>query len=161
MLEPLTDLPAGIEALRAAGTVTARDYRRGFAPIVGQAQRTDRRMRLLYQFGPEFCRLTPGALWADTRLGFSYLRLLEGCAVVSDTDWIREPTQRIAAWMPCPVRVFSNGQRDEAIAWLRSLPERTGVSRRELALAYLGGLGAELACVASLAGTEAARRFAR
>jgi hypothetical protein len=51
-------------------------------------------------------RLTPGALWADTKLGASYLPLLDGCALTSDINWIREPAQAIAAWMPCPMRVL-------------------------------------------------------
>ena len=40
-------------------------------------------MRLLYQFGPGFERITPGALWADTRLGLRYLQMLDGCGAVS------------------------------------------------------------------------------
>lgn len=62
-------------------------------------------MRLLYQFGPGFERITPGALWADTRLGTSYVRLLDGCAVVSDIGWIQRPTRAIGAWMPRPISV--------------------------------------------------------
>jgi hypothetical protein len=56
-------------------------------------------MRLLYQFGPGFERIAPVALWADIRLGLGYLRLLDGCAVVSDVEWIRKPTRSIGSWM--------------------------------------------------------------
>ena len=99
-------------------------------------------MRLLYQFGPGFQRITPGALWADTRLGLRYLRLLDGCAVVSDVDWIRIPSRRIGVFMPCPVRVYHNEERDDAIRWLCSLREGADVSTRDIAKAYIGGVGA-------------------
>ena len=71
--------------------------------------------------GPDFNRLTLGALWADARLGFGYAPLLDGCAVVSDTNWIREPARHLGAWMPCPVRVYDNDHLDEAAAWLSSI----------------------------------------
>jgi hypothetical protein len=150
MLKVITDVPAGVQAMEAVGTVTADDYRREFAPLVDRAQRTRSRMRLLYQFGPGFERITPGALWADARLGSSYVRLLDGCAVVSDIGWIRTPTRRIGAWMPCPVRVYGNNERDDALAWLTSLPEGTDVSAGQMARAYIGGVGAALAGLAEI-----------
>jgi SpoIIAA-like len=141
LLKQLTGIPAGIQALEAVGTVTTDDYERVFAPLVDQARRTGNRMRLLYQFGPGFERITPGALWADTRLGLSYLRLLDGCAIVSNIDWIRKPTRAIGAWMPCPVRVYDNDERDDAVVWLTSLAEGTDVSARDMVKAYIGGVG--------------------
>jgi len=150
MLTELTGLPAGIQALEAVGTVTASDYGRVFAPLVDQARQTGHRMRLLYQFGPDFERITWGALWADTRLGAGYLRLLDGCAVVSDISWIRTPTRGIGGWMPCPVRVYHNDERDAAVAWLTSLAEGTDVSARDMAKAYVGGVGAALGSLGRL-----------
>ncbi|WP_289115857.1 STAS/SEC14 domain-containing protein [Mycobacterium intracellulare] len=134
-------MPAGIQAMEAVGTVTTDDYERVFAPLVDRARRTGNRMRLLYQFGPRFERITAGALWADTRLGVGYLRVLDGCAVVSDIGWIRAPTRGIGAWMPCPVRVYDNDERDDAVAWLNSLPDGADVSVRDMAKAYIGGAG--------------------
>ncbi|MCV7445162.1 STAS/SEC14 domain-containing protein [Mycobacterium paraense] len=150
MLEELTGMPAGVQALEAVGTVTAADYHRVFAPLVDRARRTGGRMRLLYQFGPGFRRITPGALWADTRLGASYVRLLDGCAVVSDRGWIRAPSRSIGAWMPCPVRVFADDERDDAAAWLASLPAGSGASARDMAKAYIGGTGAAVASLVRL-----------
>lgn len=144
MLRELTGTPAGIQALEATGTVTAADYERSFAPMVERAGRTGDRLRLLYEFGPEFRRITGGALWADARLGTRYLRLLDGCAVVSDIGWIRATSRAIGSRMPCPLRVFRDGERDDAVAWLASLPERADVSARDMAKAYVGGVGAAL-----------------
>lgn len=150
MLNQLTGVPAGIQALEAVGTVTTDDHERVFAPLVDQARRRGSRMRLLYQFGPGFERITPGALWADTRLGLGYLRLLDGCAVVSDIGWIQAPTRAIGAWMPCPVRVYDNDERDDAVAWLASLPKGADVSARDMVKAYIGGVGGALASLGEL-----------
>lgn len=128
MLKELASVPAGIQALEAVGTVTTQDYDRVFAPLVDRVRRTKGRMRLLYQFGPGFERITPGALWADTRLGVGYLAALDGCAVVSDIEWIRAPARGIGAWMPCPLRVYGNAERDDAVAWLAALPRGAEVS---------------------------------
>lgn len=144
MLTELMGVPAGIQALEAAGTVTASDYERVFAPMVEKAGRAGDRMRLLYAFGPEFRRITSGALWADARLGSAYLRLLDGCAVVSDIGWIRASSRAIGAWIPCPLRVYNNDQRDDAVAWLASVSQCADVSARDMVRAYVGGVGASL-----------------
>ncbi|OQZ87952.1 STAS/SEC14 domain-containing protein [Mycobacterium alsense] len=152
--EELASVPAGIQALEAVGTVTKDDYDRVFAPLVDRARRAGGRMRLLYQFGPGFERITPGALWADTRLGWASLALLDGCAVVSDIDWVRSPARGIGAWMPCPMRVYDNEEFDGAVAWLASLPSGADVSRLDMAKAFVGG---SLASVGSLAGIAISR----
>jgi SpoIIAA-like len=157
VLKKLTGVPSGIQALEAVGTVTAEDYKRVFAPLVDQARRTGSRMRLLYQFGQGFERITPAALWADTRLGLGYLEVLDGCAVVSDISWIRTSTRGIGAWMPCPVRVYDNEKRDDAVAWLTSLTDGAGVSARDMAKAYIGGVGAALGSLGKLVASHNAR----
>jgi hypothetical protein len=118
--------------------------------MVDQARRTGNRLRLLYHFAPRFERITPGALWADTRLGLRYLQLLDGCAAVSDVGWIREPTRSIGGSMPCPVRVFGNDERDEAVAWLTSLPAGDHLAVGDVAKAYIGGVSAALWSVAKV-----------
>jgi hypothetical protein len=68
-------------------------------------------VRLLYQFGPCFERITLGALWADTRLGLGYLRLLDGCAVVSDIG------RRRMADLAHPVRVVARRPLHRCRPW--------------------------------------------
>lgn len=150
MLKELTCMPDGIQALEAVGTVTTDDYQRVFAPLVDRARRTGSRIRLLYQFGPGFERITVGALWADARLGLGYLRLLDGCAVVSDIGWVRAPTRGIGGWMPCPVRVYDNDECGDAVAWLTSLPDGADVPARDMAKAYTGGVGGALGSLGNL-----------
>jgi SpoIIAA-like len=132
MLERLQELPAGIDGVKAVGRVSKDDYERVFDPLVAGARREGRRIRLLYQVGPEFEGFTPGAAWEDAKLGLASLRLFDGLAVVTDVGWIRESTRLIGFVMPCPVRVFGNDQLAEAVEWLRSLPEGPAVSHRLL-----------------------------
>ena len=132
MLERLKDLPAGIDALRAVGQISTQDYQQIFEPILDEARREGRRLRLLYQFGPEFQGFTPGAAWEDAKLGLRSMRLFDGCAIVADVPWIREAARVAAVLMPCPVRVFSNADFDASVSWLSSLPEGAGVSHRLL-----------------------------
>ncbi|HTZ14320.1 MAG TPA: STAS/SEC14 domain-containing protein [Mycobacterium sp.] len=141
MLTELVDVPAGVHAIEATDVVTSDDYAQVFAPLVDRLAREGQRLRLLYQFGPGFARLTPGALWADSLLGVRYLPLLDGCALVSDIDWIREPGRGIAAWVPCPMRVYADEQRDEAAAWLAALPQCQRPSTTQFLRAYVGGTG--------------------
>jgi len=65
------------------------------------------------------------------RLGMKYLRLFERCAVVTDIAWLREATRFFSAMMPCPVNVFPNAERAQAIDWLAA-PARGTVPHRLL-----------------------------
>ena len=51
MLERLTDLPQGIDGLKAIGKVSKDDYVRVVEPLLDEARREGRRIRFLYQFG--------------------------------------------------------------------------------------------------------------
>ena len=150
MLKQLLDVPDGVQALEAAGTVTSDDYAQVFSPLVDQIRRARQRLRLLYQFGPSFARITPSALWADTRLGMSYLPLLDGCALTTDIPWIREPARSIGPWMPCPMRVYADEERDDALAWLAALPTGTGPSNFQIAKAYIGGTSGAVTSIGKL-----------
>lgn len=151
MLEQRFDVPDGVQALEALGIVTSGDYAEVFAPLVDRVRRAGQRLRLLYQFGPGFERLTAGALWADSKVGMSYLPLLDGCAVTSDINWIRQPARSIAAWTPCPMRVYGNAQRDAAATWLAALPVGQRPSNLRMARTYIGGTGGAIASIGRLA----------
>ncbi|GAA3183480.1 MULTISPECIES: STAS/SEC14 domain-containing protein [Streptomyces] len=130
MLEKAMDAPAGIDAVKAIGTVSKDDYRTVVEPLIDDARREGRRIRLLCEIGPEFTSFTPGAAWEDLKVGVGAMRLFEGCAVVTDAGWIRESTRLTGFLTPCPVRVFGIQERDEALRWLASLPEGPGISHR-------------------------------
>ncbi len=132
MLERMENLPAGIDGLKAVGTVTKEDYEKVFEPLLDDARRDGRRLRFLYEMGTEFDGFTPGAAWEDAKLGLRSMRLFDGCAMVTDIAWIRESAKLVRFILPCPVQVFSNEQRKEAIEWLSALPGGVATSHRLL-----------------------------
>lgn len=146
----MSGLPEGVEGIEARGTLTSGDCARVFAPLVDRHRRGGSRLRLLYQFGPAFQRITPAALWADSALGARYLPVLDGCAIVSDIDWIREPGRSIARWLPCPLRIYDNAHRDDAARWLASLPTAARPSIMQTVAAYAGGTAGVTASLTKL-----------
>ena len=132
MIERLNDLPMGIDGVKAIGMISKGDYKRIFPSLLDEARRDGRRIRFLYELGPEFEGFTPGAAWEDAKIGIHSMRLFGGCAIVTDVRWIREMTRLTAFLMPCPVQVFENKDRDKALAWLGSIPAESGISHRVL-----------------------------
>jgi hypothetical protein len=147
MIERLRDLPAGVDGLRASGKVTREDYEEVVRPLLEEARSQGRRIRFLYQFGPDFHGFTAGAAWEDASLGLQYLRLFERCAIVSDIGWIRESSRLFGAMMPCPVRVFANDEWKGALEWLGApasrMTHRLLSERGVLVVEPVGPLGAE------------------
>lgn len=131
MLEKITDVPAGADALKAVGKISKEDYENVVEPLFAVARRQGRRVRLLLQVGPEYEGFSLGVA-REKMIGFRFMRLVEGYALVTDIGWIREWTRLVGFLLPWPLRVFGNDERDEAMGWLRSLPEGPGVFHRLL-----------------------------
>ena len=126
----MTDVPDGIDALAAVGTLTKDDYVQSIEPLFDDARRDGRRIRLLIEIGPEYDGYTPGAAWEKTANAFrhpSLVRLVDGYAVVTDRHWLHEWAHLMAFLLPFPLRVFGIDERAAAVAWLSSLPAETRV----------------------------------
>ncbi len=132
MLEYLTGIPDGIVGVKAIGTLTREDYTSVLDPLFHKARQEGRRLRVLFEIGPEFTGFTPGAAWEDAKLGLRSLRTFAGCAVTTDHEWIRDATGFAGFFLPCPVKVFPTRNRDRAVAWLGSLPHEVGIAHRLL-----------------------------
>ena len=130
MIERLLDVPPGIDALRAVGKVSKEDYETVVLPLIDEAVREGRPIRALCQVDRDFAGMTPAAAWENLTIGLRTLRTIAGCAVVSDLDWIRGSSRLAAFFMPCPVRVFGEQDRDRAVAWLLTVPEGPGITHR-------------------------------
>lgn len=131
MFEGINEMPAQLIGLCATGTVSEKDYERVVIPLFEEARRKGRRVRVFIHFDPEFEGFTAAAAWEDVTVGWRYLRLFERCAVVGDQKWIRTGARAVGAMLPCPVRVFGNGERQAAIEWLRA-PLKTALDFRVL-----------------------------
>ena len=120
MIELLPELPDPIVGLLASGQVTAHDYESVVMPAIESKLQAHGTVRVLYQLGPAFTSFTAGAMWDDAKLGLMHLKTWEKIAVVTDSDWIRGAIDIFRFAIPCPLKVFSNGQYAEAVEWIAS-----------------------------------------
>lgn len=122
MIEDVPDLPAGIVGLRATGTISREDYETVVAPLVDGAARSRGRLRVLCVLDEGFAGVAPDAIGEDVRLGLRAVRLMAGCAVVTDDERLRTACHIAGALLPYPLRAYRAMERDQAVAWLGGLP---------------------------------------
>jgi hypothetical protein len=79
MFEKITDVPPGIDALKAVGKPTKDDYEKVVGSLFDEARQHGRRIRLLVQLGPECQGFTPDAVFQKA-VGLRVLRLVDGYA---------------------------------------------------------------------------------
>ena len=118
MITLIPGLPDNIVGAVASGHVTAKEYESVLVPAVEKAIKDHGRVRFLYHIGPAFDGYSPGAVWDDMKLGFAHLKAWEKLAVVTDHEWLAGAARMFSFAMPCPVRVFSNAQYGDAVAWI-------------------------------------------
>jgi len=126
VLDRIPDVPPGVDAFRALGKLTQHDYQKTIEPLLDEAEREGRRLRLLLELGPEFEGFTAGAVWGKTETWLhhpSLLGMIDGYALVSDLRWLREAIHLIGFLTPFPLRVFGTDERPDALSWLQSLPK--------------------------------------
>ncbi|MFI5297649.1 MAG: STAS/SEC14 domain-containing protein [Polyangiales bacterium] len=135
MLERLKDLPAGIDGVRASGTVTRTDYDEVVLPLFDEARRSARHLRLLFVCGRDIAGLSTSTPWEGLRVGVHDLHRIDRCAVVTDNDWVRLATRiKIAAsflW-PFPIALYYESEMHQALAFLTSTDARPAMPHRLL-----------------------------
>ena len=130
MIEIMKDVPPGIIAVRAVGTLTKDEYD---AVVVPHARRGDPHRSAHPVPVPGRTRL-PGA---DPERGLGGRPAgAAGAAAVrglrgGQRPRLDPPVERAAAFfMPCPVQVFGEHEREQAIKWLSSMPEQPAIEHR-------------------------------
>ena len=118
MIEKIPGLPDDVLGFAARGKVTARDYEAHIVPAVEEAFSRRDKMRFLYHLGEEVTGFEAAALWEDTKVGMRHLAGWERLAVATDIDWIRAAVKIFGVMMPGEVRLFHNGELDEAKRWV-------------------------------------------
>ncbi|WP_203291987.1 STAS/SEC14 domain-containing protein [Maricaulis parjimensis] len=112
------DAETGLVVAKAVGEVTASDYEQALVPGLEAAIGDHGPVRMLYWFGPEFEGFSPGAVWADARLGLDHMKDIARIAVVTDNAVISAMVAGVGIFMPMPVRVFDEARIGEANRWL-------------------------------------------
>jgi hypothetical protein len=118
MIEPVPDLPDNVLGFRAIGRITSEDYETVLIPAVEAKLAENKKVRLLYCLGEDFEGFEAGAMWNDAKVGLRHFTAWERIAIVTDVEWIRVSAKIFGFAMPGHVRVFNNGELNEAIEWL-------------------------------------------
>jgi hypothetical protein len=120
VLELIEGLPDNVVGIRAHGELSSNDYEQVLIPAVEGALARHDKIRLMYVLGPEFDGLTVGAMWDDTRVGFSHVNRWEKLAVVTDKDWVRHSVDIFGYLIPGEVKGFADSEEQAARTWVTS-----------------------------------------
>jgi hypothetical protein len=120
MIELISDLPDNVLGFRARGELSSDDYEKTLIPAVDRALESHDKIRLLYVLGGEFDGVTAGAIWDDTRVGFSHITRWEKIAVVTDKDWLRHSVDIFGYLIPGEVKAFREAEEMSARTWVTS-----------------------------------------
>jgi len=118
MITPITQLPKHALGFTASGQVTGEDYKHIIIPTVEDALKEQEKLSLIYHLGPDFAGFDAAAVWDDAKLGFGHLTSWKRLAVVTDIPWIGTGVRAAGFLMPCEVKLYSNAELADAIAWI-------------------------------------------
>jgi hypothetical protein len=121
MIERMSDMPAGTLGFRVAGDVESEDYADVLVPELHKAREAGGGLRTLYVI-EDLDEIEPGALWADSKLGFdlgvrhhdAWVR----SAIVTDIAWMARASRMFLWMIPGEARVFPLAELDQAKAWV-------------------------------------------
>jgi hypothetical protein len=122
MVEPIRDLPAGVLGFRLTGKLERDEYHDLLmAPIYAALERGEK-LRVLVELPDDFHGLDAGALWEDLKaagsVGLKHRSAWERFAVATDKDWVRHGVAVFGWASPGELKVFADGEREQAAAWL-------------------------------------------
>ena len=127
MIERLNDMPPGTVGFRAAGEIEREEYEEVLVPELRRALEAGGGLRTLYVI-EDLEEIEPGALWADSKLGFDlgvrHHEALVRSAIVTDIEWMVRAVRMFAWMIPGEARVFPLSALEQAKAWVAGGPEQ-------------------------------------
>jgi SpoIIAA-like len=118
MIERIDGLADNVIGVRASGELTRKDYESVITPAIEEGLKQAPKLRMLVQFEPDFTGFEAGALMADTKTAIRHPFSWEKVALVTDVGWMRNATNLFRFLMPGEVKVYSNGEFDQAKDWV-------------------------------------------
>lgn len=116
----MKDLPADVVGIDARGLISSEDYRDTLEPLVADKLTQHDKLKMLIVAGPYFDGYSAGALWDDTRFGFSHLTTFSKLALVTDHEWLRQAAKLFGSLMPTEVMVFATAELADARKWIET-----------------------------------------
>lgn len=118
MLKIINDLPGNVLGVEAEGEVTGADYETVLIPAVDEKLKVNRKMRMLYYFGPGFTGFSLKAMMEDAGVGIKNFSAWDRVALVSDHELINGLAKFFGHLLSGEVKVFGNAGLDEAKKWI-------------------------------------------
>ena len=118
MIEALTGFPDDVAAFACHGHVTKADYETVLIPDIEKRLLDHDKVRIYYETAPDFAGIDPGAIWEDTKVGFTHFLRWERFTVVTDVEWIKQTMKFVGFLMPGELRAFPTAEAQRAKDWI-------------------------------------------
>ena len=118
VIELLEGFPDHVVALACHGHVTKADYETVLIPDINERLTRHDKVRIYYEIASDFAGVDPGAVWEDTKVGFSHFLSWERFAVVTDVDWIKHAVKFFGFLIPAQLRTFPTTEAAKAREWI-------------------------------------------
>ena len=121
MIEALKDFPDNVIAIACHGHVTKADYETVLIPDIEAKLSRHKKVRIYFEIASDFGGFDPGAVWEDTKFGFSHFFEWERCAVVTDVAWAKHVakfSEFFGFLWPGQYRTFPEAEADKAREWI-------------------------------------------
>ncbi|MCH1931845.1 STAS/SEC14 domain-containing protein [Shewanella sp. A25] len=104
--------------IKVSGEVTHKDIDDLLLPAIESKLQDHASIRLWYEFTEEFVGLSVGALWDDALLSVFHFGDFSRVVMIADMEKIGTMVNTLAFMLPCPVKVFSANDSENARSWL-------------------------------------------
>ncbi len=118
MIELLKDFPDNVAAFACHGQVTKADYETVLIPDINERLSHHKKVCIYYEVPSDFTGFDAGAVWDDTKVGFSHFLSWERLALVTDVDWIKHSFKFFGFLMPAQLRTFPTAEAGKAREWI-------------------------------------------
>ena len=123
--ELMEESSGNVLAIKASGKLTDDDYKDTWLPKMEEILKAHGALRVLIFMDESFGGFEAGAMWEDTKFGFSHLGTatrgkFEKIAIVGGSEWSRRFGEIFGHLMPGEVESFEGSALADALEWVRS-----------------------------------------
>ena len=124
-VEVMNERSGNVLAIRASGKMTDDDYKDTWIPKMEELLKAHGALRVLIYMDESFEGFAPGAIWDDTKFGFSHLGTaakgkFETIAMVGGSQCVLRLGEIFGHLMPGELKSFEASDLDDALEWVKS-----------------------------------------
>lgn len=118
MLQIMSDLPANVVGVRAAGQVDKDDYEQKFLPAVDSVAKQFGEINLIMVFETDLGNVTYGAWMRDAWASLKHFTQWKKVAIVSDQPIVEKYSHLLSYISPAEAKGFKLAELDLAKVWV-------------------------------------------